>query len=313
MPEKNAPRKGSLQYVPRKRAGKFLPKTNWKSINTGKSLKGFIAYKAGMISIKVKDSTPNSMTKDQDIILPATILECPQMKIYSVRFYKNGEVKKDVLTGNFDKELKKKLKPTKKQLDNLDSVEDYDDVSVIVYSIPKKTNIKKSPDVTEVGLNGSVEEKMNFIKENLNKEISVSDLFEEGQLVDFRGTTKGKGFEGPVSRFGLKLKSIKSEKGQRRPGSLGPWHPARTTFRAAQAGQGGMHTRMEVNKKIISISRASEQEIKNIKNYGDVKSDYMIIYGSVLGPAKRQLLLTAPQRESKEQSKKSYELLEIKR
>lgn len=313
MPERNAPRKGSLQYVPRKRAGKILPKTNWSSINAGKSLKGFIAYKAGMASVQVKDSTPNSMSKDKDIILPATILECPQMKIYSVRFYKNGEVKKDALTGNFDKELKKKLKPTKKQLENIESVDDYDDLSIIVYSIPKKTNIKKAPDFTEVGLNGNVDEKMNFIKENLNKEISVSDIFDEGQLVDFRGTTKGKGFEGPVSRFGLKLKSIKSEKGQRRPGSLGPWHPARATFRAAQAGQGGMHTRMEINKKILSISRASEQEIKNLKHYGDVKSDYIIVYGSIMGPAKRQLLMTAPQRESKEQSKKSYELVEIKR
>lgn len=313
MPEKNAPRKGSLQYVPRKRAGKFLPRTNWKSINAGNNLKGFISYKAGMTSVKVKDSNPNSMTKDQDIIIPATILECPQMKIYSVRFYKNGEVKKDVLTGNFDKELKKKLKPTKKQLENLEQVEDYDDVSVIVYSIPKKTNIKKAPDVTEIGINGNVEDKISFIKENLNKEISVSNMFEEGQLVDFRGTTKGKGFEGPVTRFGLKLKSIKSEKGQRRPGSLGPWHPAQTTFRAAQAGQGGMHTRMEVNKKILAISRASEQEIKDLKHYGDVKSDYIVVYGSVLGPARRQLLITAPQRPSKEQSKKSYELVEIKR
>lgn len=313
MPQKNAPRKGSLQYVPRKRAGKFLPRTNWKSIDSGKGLKGFIAYKAGMASALVKDSTPNSMTKDQDIIIPATILECPQMKIYSIRFYKHGEVKKDVLAGNFDKELKKKIKATKASAPNLDEVEDYDDVSVIVYSLPKKTNIKKSPDLTEVGLNGSVEEKINFIKENLNKEISIFDILDDGQLIDVRAVTKGKGFEGPVSRFGLKLKSIKSEKGQRRPGSLGPWHPARTTFRAAQAGQGGMHTRMNANNKIITMGRASENEIKNIKNYGDVKSDYIIVHGSVHGPAKRQILITTPQRPSKDQTKKSFEFLELKK
>ena len=36
----------------------------------------------------------------------------------------------------------------------------------------------------EVGLKGTLEEKINFIKENVGKEISVSDLFEPGQLVD---------------------------------------------------------------------------------------------------------------------------------
>ena len=38
----NAPRKGSLQFWPRKRANKFLPSVNWKAINSDKKLKGFI-------------------------------------------------------------------------------------------------------------------------------------------------------------------------------------------------------------------------------------------------------------------------------
>lgn len=313
MPERNAPRKGSLQYSPRKRAKKFLPRTNWKEINSDKSLKGVIAYKAGMTSALVKDSTPNSMTKDQDITVPATILECPQMKIYSIRFYKNGEVKEDVLSGNFDKELKSKLKPQKNKSKALDNVENYDDVSIIAYSMPKKTNLKKTPDFTEIGLSGSAEEKLSFVKENLNKEISALDVLGESQLVDFRGLTKGHGFEGPVKRFGLKLKSVKSEKGRRRPGSLAPWHPARVTFRAPMAGQMGMQTREEINKLVLSSGKGSESNLKNIKNYGDIKSDYIVVYGSVQGPAKRQVLVTSPQRPSKEQSKKKYELKELKK
>jgi hypothetical protein len=75
MPTRKSPRKGSLQFWPRKRAAKFLPRVNWDSIDTNKILKGFICYKAGMMSAAVKDNTPDSMTKDKQIVVPVTILE----------------------------------------------------------------------------------------------------------------------------------------------------------------------------------------------------------------------------------------------
>ena len=90
---------------------------------------------------------------------------------------------------------------------------------------------------------------------NLGKEISISDVFEKDQVVDLRGLTKGQGFSGSVKRFGITLKSHKSEKGRRRPGSLGPWHPARVTFRAPQAGQLGMFTRAIFNNKILNCGK----------------------------------------------------------
>jgi large subunit ribosomal protein L3 len=184
-----------------------------------------------MVSGYVKDNTPDSMTKGKNIIIPLTILECPAMKIFSVRFYKDGKVSKEILAENLEKELKKKVKlPKVKKKEDLDS-DGQDDVRVICYSQVKKTRIKKKTDLSEIVLVGSVEDKINFIKENLNKEISVLDVFEKDQLVDLRGLTKGKGLQGPVKRFGIGLKSHKSEKGRRRPGSLGPWHPARVIFR----------------------------------------------------------------------------------
>ena len=66
-----------------------------------------------------------------------------------------------------------------------------------------------------------------------------------------RGLTTGRGYQGPVKRFGIKLKPSKSEKGRRRPGSLGPWHPARVIFRVPMAGQLGMFTRVVYNNKIL--------------------------------------------------------------
>jgi len=315
MPSKKAPRKGSLQFWPRKRAKKILPSANWKAINSNseKRLKGFICYKVGMASASIRDNTPNSMTKGKNIVLPVTILECPPVKILSIRLYKNGKVSKDILCENFEKELKRKIKfPKKKHNLEIKNPEEYDDIRLIIYSQVKKTNIKKTPDIIEIGLNGNLEEKINFAKENLNKEISVLDIFEEGQLVDLRGLTKGKGLSGPVKRFGITLKSHKSEKGRRRPGSLGPWHPARVTFRAPQAGQLGMFTRIIYNNKIIDLGKpGNKEELKNIKNFGNVKTDYMIVNGSIQGPSKRQLLITFPLRQSKKQLKKNFEFLEL--
>ena len=120
---------------------------------------------------------------------------------------------------------------------------------------------------------------------------------------------------GPVKRFGITLKSHKSEKGRRRPGSLGPWHPARVTFRVPQAGQLGMFTRVVYNSKIIDMGKISEENKKdfsNIKNYGDMKTEYIIVKGSVQGTSKRQLLLTSPLRETRKMKKINYELLELR-
>ena len=123
--------------------------------------------------------------------------------------------------------------------------------------------------------------------------------------------TTGRGLVGPVKRFGITLKQHKSEKGQRRPGSLGPWHPARVTFMAPQAGQLGMFTRAVYNNKIIDMGKA-EGKLKGIKNYGNVRTDYIIVQGSVQGPAKRQLIITQPLRATKKQLKKNYELIELR-
>lgn len=308
MPSLKSPRKGSLQFWPRKRARKFLPRINWNSIDSGKNLQGFICYKVGMKSAYVKNETPNSMTKGKKIVVPVTIIECPSMKILSVRFYNNGIVKDEILNQNIDKELKRKIKFPKNQK-KIEDVKDYNDIRVIVYSQVKKTNIKKTPDISEIGLRGNLEDKLKFVKENLNKEISISDIFEKGQLIDIRGLTKGKGLQGPVRRFGITLKQHKSEKGQRRPGSLGPWHPARVTFMAPQAGQLGMFTRAVYNGKIIDIRK---DKISNIKNYGETKNEYLIVNGSVQGPSKRQLVITFPLRKTKRQNKKQYEFIELR-
>jgi|SRR3989344_857484 len=318
MGKASRPRRGSLQYWPRKRAEKILPSVNWRGItqaNSDKKLLGFIGYKVGMKSLFVKDNTNESMTKGKRISIPITILECPPLKILSVRFYKNKKVASEILSNDLDKTLIRKIKFPKKNLKKINEFSDFDDVRIITYSLVKTTTIKKKPDVVEIALSGTKEEKFAWIKEHLNKEIKISEVFNVGGLTDIRGVTKGKGIQGPVKRFGITLRSHKAEKGQRKTGSLGPWHPARVTFRVPMAGQLGMFTRTTYNNSILEIGSITEKNInpkEGFKKYGNIKTDYIILRGSIQGPSKRQLIITQPLRATKTQSKKSYEVIEIR-
>jgi len=314
MPKLNRPRHGSLQFYPRKRADKFLPRVNWDAVQNIKDegILGFVGYKVGMASATVKDDTPNSMTKGRKITMPVTILEVPNMKIYSIRFYKNRKVMKDVVVSG-DKELKRivKLGKEMKKTDEIDKLKDYDDIRVIAYSLPKQNDLKKTPDIIELAVNAK--DKLAFVKNLVGKEIALNDVL-KWSLVDVRGLTKGKGLQGPVRRFGINLKQHKSEKGVRRPGSLGPWHPNYVTFRTPMAGQLGMFTRTHYNLRVIGNGNIKDGKLKKkggFRHYGEIKGNYIILAGSVQGPQKRQILITPAFRPSKKQSREKYELVEV--
>lgn len=317
MPKHHVPRKGSLQFYPRVRAKKIIPRVRWEALNKEEiGLLGFIGYKAGMKSAYVKDNTPHSMTKGQRIIIPVTIIECPTMKIFSVRFYKNKKIVTEVLNQNIDKEMKRKIKVPKEVKKKIEEVaeDSYDDVRLLVYSQVKKTGIKKTPDIAEVGLSGSLSEKRDFIKNNLAKEISIKDVFNDC-VVDVRGVTIGKGTQGPTKRFGLSLRFHKSEKGVRGPGSGGPWHPSRVEFTQPMAGQMGFFTRTSYNHKIILLDNIDTKNInlgEGFRHFGKIKTDYIVLFGSVQGPKKRQLLITSALRPTRWQVKKNYEFMELR-
>jgi large subunit ribosomal protein L3 len=314
MTDNNGIHSGSLQFYPRVRAKKVLPSVNWAPVSKdGVGVMGFIGYKVGMISAWVMDSTVDSLTKGKRIAVPATIVECPAMKIYSVRFYKGGKVMKDIVVSN-DKDLKKSVKLSKEVGKVEDGIE-FDDVRVIVYSGVKGTCVDKNKaDMLEIGVSGSKDEKLAFIKEKVGKEILVSEVFGEG-LVDVRAVTKGYGTQGPVRRFGIALKDHKSEKGRRRPGSLAPWHPSRVTFRAPQAGQTGYQNRVVYNNLILEVGKISEKDINKkggFEHYGVLKTDYIVLKGSIPGPKKRGIVITPAMRPSKFQAKKKLEVLELR-
>ena len=108
------PTHGSKQFWPRKKAKRpYARIKSWpKSKST--SLLGFAGYKAGMTHIAFKDLRPNSQTKNESVVWPVTVIECPSIKIFSLRFYKKTlyglKVVSEAFNNKLDKELSRKLK-----------------------------------------------------------------------------------------------------------------------------------------------------------------------------------------------------------
>jgi len=301
-------KRGSKQFWPRVRAQKNTAVVNsWNSKNVSETgFLGFPGYKVSMTNIGLIDNFSHTLTKGTEINSAVTIVECPPVKVLSVRLfaddeYGNIQVVKEAAAQIKDKHLSRKIDVAKKvnslsvdELITFAKENGVEDVRVKVMTTPSFISIgKKKPEILELGISGSIEDKIKFGMDNLGKDIRVSDVLKAGQLVDSHGITIGKGFQGSVKRFGVKLTSHKSEKTRRHAGNVGAWTPSRVLTTVPMAGQHGLHERTEWNKWILKISDKPE-EINNsagFRRYGNVKSDYILIKGSVQGPSKRLLTL----------------------
>lgn len=307
MVKRKNPRHGSMQFWPRVRARR--PYARVRSVpSKDAKLLGFAGYKAGMTHVVATDTSKTSSTKGERVSIPATIIECPPLKVASVRLYGNagyGVAVKQEFFFKTNKELERKtVRPEKistvKDLEAVD-LTDVTSITLQVYTQPKLTGTgKKTPEIFELPIGGSVEEQLAVAKEFTQKEITVNDIFKVGDLIDTRAVTKGKGYQGPVKRFGVSLRSHKSEKTKRGPGSLGGWiAQGHSMYRIAYAGQTGYHQRTQYNNQILAVVENPEEV--NAKggfiNYGEVKQPCILIKGSVQGPKKRLVTLTAPWRD----------------
>lgn len=302
MPRMRSPRQGSMQFWPRKKAASIVARIRTWPASKDVKLLGYAAYKVGMTHVMLTDNRQTSVTKNETIAFPVTILECPPIKIASILLYKKtanglqccGQINHDKL----DKEVSRRLPPVKKQPKQANT-QNIVDVRVLAYTQPKLVTIgKKTPELLEIGIGGNnAEEKLKYAQSILGKEIKATEVFSDGQVVDTVSITKGKGTVGPVQRFGLALRSHKSEKTKRGPGSLGPWHGPRL-YRAPHLGQKGFQQRTETNKQILKI----DSDVKKVNpeggflRYGFVKNDYIIMKGSIGGAHKRLVTLVAPTR-----------------
>ncbi len=157
---------------------------------------------------------------------------------------------------------------------------------------------KKKPDILEVKIGApSIEEAFSYARSVLGSLITVDEVFTPGQFVDVIAVTKGKGFQGVIKRFGVKElpRWHKHRKGSRRIGSRGP----ATSFawsEVPQPGQTGYHRRTEYNKRILLIGTNGYEITPSggFLHYGLVETYYVVLHGSIPGPAKRPIVLRYP-------------------
>ncbi|KYC49980.1 MAG: 50S ribosomal protein L3 [Candidatus Methanofastidiosum methylothiophilum] len=298
------PRRGSLGYSPRKRASKIVPTVNsWPEVDDVKIL-DFPGYKVGMSHVLRIDDRKYTLTKGKEMVVPVTVVETPPIYVCGVRAYKKTPYGLKTVTESWaegPKELSRSKTVSKNPDKDLSKIQSLieggkvDDLRAIVCTQPKLIHLKKKPEVMESGIGGKdVKAKLEYLKGVFGKELKVTDILTEGEFVDVVSVTKGKGFQGVIRRWGVKIQDRKVNDARRHVGSIGPWHPPKVMWTVPFAGQMGFHTRTELNKRIFRITNPKDLDItpkEGFKNYGLLKSDYAMLKGSVGGSTKRILRL----------------------
>jgi len=309
--KRKRPRRGSLGFWPRKRAKDIVARVkNWAPAKEARLL-GFAGYKAGMTAVIIVENRPKAPTKGEEIRRPVTVIEAPPMKVISVRLYSKTpygmKVIGESLAESFDKNVSRAMfvpKKHKSRIEELKSkLQDAVEVRVIVHTEPQNSGLgKKTPDVLEIPVGGSVSDAFNYATSVLGKEILPTDVLKAGEFVDAHGITKGKGFQGDIKRYGIKLANHKSEFGIRHRATMGPITPAVCGWWVSQPGQMGFHKRTDYNKQILKISDAKTTNVNPISgfyHYGNVKSNIILISGSVPGARKRLIVFSHAIRQRK--------------
>ncbi len=307
----SAPRRGSMAFYPRVRARSLESRIrSWADPKLEKSsLLGFAGYKVtnlNVLSVDDREKTPNF---GKNIMNSSTLIATPPLKIIGVRAYTETTYGRNAVFDAFakdsDKFLSKKA-PFKFKEGKLEEINSHVDkikhVVAVVSSYPNSASLsQKKPFVWEIPIGGKdTKSKIDYVVNNFGKQVNIKDVFEAGQFIDISAITRGKGVEGPITRFGVKRKQHKSRKSVRALGTLGPISPAVVTYTVPRQGQRGFHQRTEYNKRILIISNSDKDSDFKInpkggfEHYGLVKNDYIIVKGSVAGVPKRLIKMRFP-------------------
>ena len=311
----SSPRRGSLAFAPRARHQVLVPRVrNWTSRGVDKpSLAGFPVFKVGMVQIVTLDDREKTPNFGKPTFNPATVLSAPSVTVYGFREYgrKNGIdfALIDVFATNLPKEIQERISfmrdtkdstsfdvSLKKAEELLGEVLNF---TAIVGVIPSETGLSSgNPQIQEMGVvGGNVKSQFEYLKEIIGKTVKPGDYFKAGAYLDTIAITKGKGFEGVITRFGVTRKQHKSRKTVREVGVISPWHPATVMYTVPRAGQMGFHQRIDKNKRILVVSNAQQNPITpsgGFPHFGEVRGDYIVVRGSVPGPIKRLVDMRLP-------------------
>ncbi len=303
MPKKSHPQRGSHGFSPRKRAPQPLARfRSWPDDGPEPTIQGFSGFKVGMTHIMMVDYRPTSTTSGQEVREAVTVIEAPPMGVAGVRVYEDtpyglkaaGEVWAD--PGQLDPELGNRVHLNSKRTGSVDELDadQATDVRVLAYNRPQLVPglPRKVPDITEFRVGGGdIAGRLELAGSLLGQDFKVSDFAQVGQMLDVAAVTKGKGYQGSVKRWGVKLQSHKNSKNRRDASPLGPFQPRFIRPQVPMPGQVGYHQRTELNKRVLKISEDPE-EINpegGFVRYGEINNDFMLLHGTLPGPSKRAL------------------------
>ena len=307
----SAPRRGSVAFRPRARAKSLEARVRtWPQTAAEKStLSGFAGFKVGGIHVLTIDDREKTPNFGKQLLNPATVIVTPPVRIIGIRGYKKDLYGQHAIFDVYAKDLPKELP---RKFDAKVNEEAFakaegmlggaSSVVAIVAVSPNSVGLsQKTPFVFEMAVSGKdAKSQYDYVKGVLGREVKASDIFQVGQNVDVFGITRGKGVEGPITRFGVKKKQHKSRKSVRAVGTLGPISPAVVMYTVARQGQRGFHQRTEYNKRILIMSNTEKDGQNSInpsggfKHFGLVKGDYIVVRGSIPGVPKRLVKMRQP-------------------
>jgi large subunit ribosomal protein L3 len=318
----SAPRRGSMAFRPRARARSLEARVrNWAQSTEPKPILGaFAGFKVGMLNVVTIDDRDRTPNFGKQLANPSTLLATPPLTVIGIRGYR---VDYDGRHAMFDLGSHDNRRDQKKKVEQGSAeeamfkaegyLESISYVYVLVSVSPKDAGLsQKKPYTFEIQLTGGdTKQNLEYAKSILGKKLKVTDIFRTGQSIDVAGITRGKGVEGPITRFGVKKKQHKSRKSVRAVGTLGPISPAVVMFTVPRQGQRGFHQRIEYNKRILLIGNTSVEGTDvnrkgGFKHFGALNGDFMVVRGSIPGVPKRLVKLRMPIRN------KSTKILEPK-
>jgi large subunit ribosomal protein L3e len=330
-----APRHGNLGFLPKKRAArhrgrvKAFPKDNAASPC---HLTAFLGYKAGMTHIVRELERPGTKVNKKEWVEAVTIIETPPMVVVGLvgyvetprglralttvwaghlsdeckrRFYKNWFKSKKKAFSRYAKKY-----TAKKEIESdLARIKKYCQVvRVLAHTQLTLLNFRqKKAHLMEIQVNGgNVSQKVDYAVGLFEQKVPVDAVFNAGEMCDTIGVTKGHGFEGVVTRWGVTRLPRKTHRGLRKVACIGAWHPARVNFAVPRAGQRGFFHRTELHKRIYRLGKADDKKsastevdlteksitpLGGFPQYGIIKNDWLMIKGQVVGTRKRVITL----------------------
>ena len=301
----SAPHRGSLAYLPRCRAKSMEARIRaWPKVNSDEpKLLAHAGFKAGCVQIVNIDDREKTPNHGKQLVSLGTVIATPPILIIGIRGYsidaRGRHAEFDYYADNLPKYISRFFKAKENSLDNSEKLlKKIKEIYAIIAVTPRNAGLsQKKPYIFEAAVKGGdIKKQFTFLQELLGKEVKIDQVFEVGTTVDTAAITKGKGWEGPITRWGVKRKQHKSRKSVREVGSLGPISPQYVMYTVPRAGQRGFHQRIEYNKRIMLMDNTENSKFKinpdgGFKHFGNVNGDFVIVRGSVPGTYNRLIKL----------------------